>query len=422
MKLDNDIKSRLVITARYALNNSTYWKKILKKNNFNDKNLKKFELKKLPFLTKQELLLDQQKNNYYGKILAVKKDEISRVHKTSGTSTKPLYIYLTKKDLEDTIRVSKKTYLDSGLNQNDTIIHCLNFNMWSGGLTDYQALEATGAKCIPFGIGNTELLIKTIIDLNINAISCTPSYMSVIESKCYDLGISPKKLPLKKGFFGGESLIQHKHLKKKIENTFGLKAIDANYGLSEILSIIGGQDLKRKNCLKFQGLDMLYIEIIDKKNKSLEIKKGISGELVLSTLKKQGQPLFRYRTNDIIKIEHIKKDKFGKIIELYFNIMGRSDQMLIVKGVNFFPESIGEIIYNEFPKLNINFKIKKPQHFDNIDKINVYLDIQKKVDPNFKKIIKKILEDKIRAIFTIKSNVSYKKFEVKETNKKSIFI
>ncbi len=167
---------------------------------------------------------------------------------------------------------------------------------------------------------------------------------------------------------------------------------------------------------------MLYIEIIDKKNKSLDIKKGTSGELVLSTLKKQGQPLFRYRTNDIIKIEYIKRDKFNKISELYFNILGRSDQMLIVKGVNFFPESIGEIIFNEFPKLNIDFRIKKPKFFDNISQIDVYIDIQKKVDPNFRKMIKRILEEKIRAIFTIKANVNYKKFKINQSNKKNIFI
>ena len=154
----------------------------------------------------------------------------------------------------------------------------------------------------------------------------------------------------------------------------------------------------------------------------MDIKKGASGELILSTLKKQAQPLFRYRTNDIIKIEYIKRDKFKKIIELYFNILGRSDQMLIIKGVNFFPESIGEIIFNEFPRLNIDFKIKKPKSFDNIDQINVYIDIQKKIDPNYRKMVKKILEEKIRAIFTIKANVSYKKFKKNQTNKKNLFI
>ncbi len=220
MKFNNDINARLIHSARYAFKNSKYWKNIFKQYNLYKNNFKNFNLKKLPFLTKKELLLDQQKNNFLGKLIAVKKDEISRVHKTSGTSTKPLYIFLTKKDIEDTIRVSKKTYIESGLNKSDVIVHCLNFNMWSGGITDYQALEATEAKCIPFGIGNTELLIKTIIDLNINSISCTPSYMSVIENKCYDLGINPKKLQLKKGFFGGESLIQHKNLKKKNRDYF----------------------------------------------------------------------------------------------------------------------------------------------------------------------------------------------------------
>ena len=201
-----------------------------------------------------------------------------------------------------------------------------------------------------------------------------------------------------------------------------MKAIDANYGLSEILSIIGGEDITKKNCLKFHGLDMLYIELIDKKDKSIEIKKGTTGELVLSTLKKEGQPLFRYRTNDIIKIVSVKKDKDKKITELFFNVMGRSDQMLIIKGVNFFPESINEMIINEFPKLNLDFKILKPKSFDNISSIDILLDVKNKVDTNYKKVIKKILEEKIRAIFTIKAIVNFSNFKENLSNKKNIFI
>ena len=122
MKFNNDINARLIHSARYAFKNSKYWKNIFKQYNLYKNNFKNFNLKKLPFLTKKELLLDQQKNNFLGKLIAVKKDEISRVHKTSGTSTKPLYIFLTKKDIEDTIRVSKKTYSESGLNKNDVIV------------------------------------------------------------------------------------------------------------------------------------------------------------------------------------------------------------------------------------------------------------------------------------------------------------
>ena len=201
-----------------------------------------------------------------------------------------------------------------------------------------------------------------------------------------------------------------------------MKAIDANYGLSEILSIIGGEDVTKKNCLKFHGLEMLYIELIDKKNKSIEIKNGTTGELVLSTLKKEGQPLFRYRTNDMIKIISVKKNKDQKITELFFNVMGRSDQMLIIKGVNFFPESISEMIINEFPKLNLDFKIVKPKSFDNISFIDIVLDVKNKVDTTYKKVIKKTLEEKIRAIFTIKAIVNFKDFKENLSNKKNIFI
>ena len=422
MKINSEINSRLLSSIRKANKNSLYWKKIFKKHKVLKKNREEFNYFNIPFLTKNEILEDQKKNKNIGKIFSAKQKDVIRVHKTSGTSTKPLYIYLTNKDVLETIRISKKNYIDSGLNNQDIIIHCLNFNMWSGGLTDYQSLESTGAQCIPFGIGNTELLIKTILDLKVNAISCTPSYMSIIEEKCNELGINPKKLGLKKGFFGGESLIQHKNLKNKIEKSFALKAIDSNYGLSEILSIIGGEATSKKNCLKFQALDTLFIEVINEKNKTLNLEKGTIGQLVLSTLKKEGQPLFRYKTNDIIKIVSIKKDKFKKITELYFNILGRSDQMLIVKGVNFFPEAIGEIIYEEFPKLNIDYRIKKPNKFDELKWITVFIEIKNLIQPNYKKAIKKILEEKIKAILSIKAEVFHKKFNKNLSNKKNIFI
>ena len=124
-------------------------------------------------------------------------------------------IYLTKKDIESVVEIGAKSFKQAGLNKNgDRIIHCLNFNMWSGGVTDYLSLEKTGAVCIPLGTGNTEMLIDTIKKLKINAISCTPSYIFKIYDKCKELGINFKSLKLNKGFFGGENFIQISNMRK----------------------------------------------------------------------------------------------------------------------------------------------------------------------------------------------------------------
>ena len=349
-------KSGITLALRKAYKNSNYWKKILEMSGYNKS---KFKFTNIPFLTKKDLLLDQKKNPPFGNILSVKKNEIVRVHKTSGTSADPLLIFLTKKDIEDTIQAGAKTFIKSGLTKDDRIIHCLNFNMWSGGVTDYTSLEKTGATCIPFGTGNTEALIELIKKLKINAISCTPSYIFKIYEKCKEIGISFKSLGLKKGFFGGENLLQISNMRKIIEKKFNIIAIDANYGVSEVLSIIAGEDHNR-NGLIYNCQGILFAELINKNGKNIQIKKNAIGELVLTTIKKEAQPLFRYRTNDTIQIIDSFNDKIDNLKRFRFKIIGRSDEMFNIKGINFLPESLTKIFQIiKYPALSTKYKIKK---------------------------------------------------------------
>jgi phenylacetate-CoA ligase len=349
-------KSGITLALRKAYKNSKYWKKILEKSSYNKSN---FKFTNIPFLTKKDLLLDQKKNPPFGNILSVKKSEIVRVHKTSGTSADPLLIFLTKKDIEDTIQAGSKTFIKSGLSKDDRVIHCLNFNMWSGGITDYTSLERTGATCVPFGTGNTENLIELIKKLRVNAISCTPSYIFKIAEKCKEIGTSFKSLGLKKGFFGGENLLQISNMREIIEKKFNIIAIDANYGVSEVLSIIAGEDNNR-NGLIYNCQGILFAELINKNGKNIQIKKNAVGELVLTTIKKEAQPLFRYRTNDTIQIIDSFNDKIDNLKRFRFKIIGRSDEMFNIKGINFFPESLTKIFQIiKYPALSTRYKIKK---------------------------------------------------------------
>ena len=409
-------RSSLRLTLKQAYSNSSYWKRVLNKAKYNSKN---FKFTDIPFLTKQDLLNDQNNKKPFGEILSVNDKEILRIHKTSGTSTAPLMIYLTKKDIESVVEVGSKSFKQAGLNKDDRIIHCLNFNMWSGGVTDYHCLEKSGATCIPFGTGNTEMLIETIKKLRINAISCTPSYIFKIYDKCKELGINFKSLKLKKGFFGGENFIQISNMRKIIEKKFGISAMDANYGLSEVLSIIAGENQK-KNGLIFNAQGILYPEIIDKKGKNLKIKKGVEGELVLTTLKKEAQPLFRYRTNDTIKILEFFEDKEDGLARFRFKIIGRTDEMFNIKGVNFFPESISSLFHHiKQPLLATKYKIKK---FKISDKSNfratiVISDVIK--NQNKKKQLEIELKEKAKILLSISINVlwmSEKKFELITSN------
>lgn len=398
--------SEIIFALRRAFKKSTFWKKRL-----TDFGLKKEEdinetlnFHTLPLLDKKTIIQDQINNPPYGSILSCDQKEILRVHKTSGTTSAPFLIFLTANDIKDTISTATKTFLAAGLDDNDRIVHCLNFNMWSGGVTDYLSLENTGATCIPFGSGNTAALIDMIKKLKINAISCTPSYMFKIKDKCEELGLDIKELGLKKGFFGGENLLQISDIRKKIENQFNINAIDANYGLSEVLSIIGGENLE-KNGLIYNAHGMLYAELLDENLQSIEIKKGAVGEFVFSSLRREAQPLFRYRTNDVIEILEAYYDD-DDLIRFRFKIKGRSDEMFNVKGVNFFPESLASILNEIEPNLSLKYKVKKLSYKKDINfDPEVYIE---KIyeDTDFKKY--KDIEEKFKSLVKQKINVSIK--------------
>jgi phenylacetate-CoA ligase len=215
--------------------------------------------------------------------------------------------------------------------------------MWTGGYTDHQSLEAAGAAVIPFGVGNSENLVEMILLLRPTAIHCTPSYLSKLENITkIKFNLSPKDLKLRLGLFGGESGLQNKSFRDYIETTWGFKAMNANYGMSEVLSMVGAECSYRMG-LHFMGEDIIYPELLDlKSGEILLIEEGVIGELVLTNLRKEAQPLLRYRTNDIIKVlgTACKCSNTG----FRFEVVGRSDDMLVIKGINVFVNSIERII------------------------------------------------------------------------------
>ena len=232
--------------------------------------------------------------------------------------------------------------------------------------------------------------------------------------------ISFKSLGLKKGFFGGENFIQISNMRKLIEKKFKMSAIDANYGLSEVLSIIAGED-HNKNGLIFNAQGVLYPELINEKEKNIEIKKGATGELVLTTLKKDAQPLLRYRTNDTVKILESYNDNQDGLARFRFKIIGRSDEMFNIKGVNFFPESISNLFSDiKYPNLSTRYKIKKFKISENSDfKPTIIIEdiILNKLKKNQ---IEKKLKTRSKNLLSISLNIKWissNKFQKLVTNK-----
>jgi phenylacetate-CoA ligase len=237
------------------------------------------------------------------------------------------------------------------------VVHCLNYRLWMGGYTDHSTLEAAGATVVPFGVGDTQLLIRTIPELGITAISCTPSYPAVLERVIAEHfpKLKPRDLGLKLGLFGGEAGLDDPEFRRRLEATWGFAARNANYGVSDVFSIMAGQS-EIDSDLHFIALDILNPELIDPANGApLAWEEGAKGELVLTHLTRQCQPLVRFRTGDIIEITATGKAACGRTAPR-FRVRGRGDDMVVVRGVNVFPTQIAAVL-NSFVELSGEYRI-----------------------------------------------------------------
>lgn len=346
------IENRLREQLKYVLESSDFYREKFG-NITTDNAYDNFE--SLPFTTKKEVLEDQINTPPFGKNCCVSNEKIRRVHKTSGTTNKPVLIALTNSDVKVIHDIGSECFKESGLLPSDTVVHCLNYNMWAGGLTDHISLESTGATVVPFGVGHTANLIEVIRDLKATAIHCTPSYLSKIEDVLdNEFGMKPRDLNLRLGLLGAESGLQNPEFRKKIEETWGFKAINANYGMSEVLSMVASECTLQKG-LHFRAFDVLYVELIDEDNKVIEIKPGAVGEMVFTNLCKEAQPLVRYKSGDVIKV--IANRCECGYEGMLFEIVGRSDDMIVVKGLNVFVSAIEKVIQSHFSEITMEYRV-----------------------------------------------------------------
>ena len=227
-----------------------------------------------------------------------------------------------------------------------------------GGLTDHMGLERTGAMVIPFGTGNTELLIRTIMEVGVTAISCTPSYPAVIArvlEKKFP-GVAPRDLGLKLGLFGGEAGLDDAALRNRIRNLWGLEPRNANYGVSDVFCNFAAQ-CEHDTRLHFMAADVLYPELINpESDEPLPIEPGQTGELVLTHLERDCQPLVRFRTGDIITIDETDPCICGRT-GFRFRVVGRNDDMVVVRGLNLFPTMVASVLAG-FSELTGNYRIR----------------------------------------------------------------
>lgn len=315
------------------------------------------DLPQLPLSDKAQLRKSQAEHPPFGDYLAAPRDRAVRLHRTSGTTGQAMNLALSARDCAITETVGGRCHRAAGLRPGMTVVHCLNYQMWMGGLTDHMTLQATGALVVPFGVGSTDLLIRTIREVGVNAISCTPSYPAVLERVLGERfpDLAPRDLGLKIGLFGGEPGLDDPALRDRLRTVWGMEPRNANYGVSDVFSNFAAQ-CEDDTHLHFMATDVLWPELIDPDTGApLTLEAGAEGELVLTHLVRDCQPLVRFRTGDIIAIDHTDTCTCGRT-GFRFRVIGRSDDMVVVRGLNLFPTMVAAIV-NADPRLSGEYRV-----------------------------------------------------------------
>jgi phenylacetate-CoA ligase len=362
----------------------------------------------LPFLRKKDLIEDQKKYPPFGSGVTNYINQVKRIHRTSGTADVPLLLALTDNDIKNVIATGKKAFIMAGISENDVVINCMNYCMWMGGFMDHQSLEATGAAVIPYGVGNTENLIQIIRSIPDVCIHATPSYLGTIERIAREkYGITPFDLHIKKGFFGGEGGLDDENYRNKLEEKWGMDIYNANYGMSEVMSIIASEG-KEKDGLHFIAGEKLYPELYIKEKKialNNFIRKGAVGELILSNRCKESQPLIRYATGDVIEILDAEENE--EVLNFRFRVKGRSDDMLVVKGINFYPNAVQTLI-SEYAEFNGNFQIQVMGK-GIIDYVRLIVELNDSYEANICEGLKNMLKNDIRRKYFVSCDIELTK-------------
>jgi phenylacetate-CoA ligase len=287
------------------------------------------DISKLPFTTKDDL-----RTTYPYGLLAVPQSEIVEIHMSSGTTGTPVVDAYTKRDMDDWSEGMARTLSGAGATRNDTVQNAYGYGLFTGGLGSHYGASKIGATVIPVSSGNTQKQLMLIRDFKTTIVTCTPSYALYLAEQAKEMGIDPTKLGLRAGCFGAEPWSEN--MRKEIEKAWNIKAYDI-YGLTEITGPGVAFECEAQYGMHVNE-DLWFPEIIDPAT-GKPLKDGEKGELVITTITKEGTPLIRYRTRDITFIIK-EKCGCGRTLRRIHRLFGRTDDLLIIRGVNVFPSQI----------------------------------------------------------------------------------
>ncbi|MBU0745410.1 MAG: phenylacetate--CoA ligase [Gammaproteobacteria bacterium] len=353
---------RLRWTLQHAYDHVPHYKKAFDEKGVHPGDLKQLsDLSKFPFTVKKDL-----RDNYPFGMFAVPREQVARIHASSGTTGKPTVVGYTRKDIDIWADLVARSIRAAGGRAGDLIHVAYGYGLFTGGLGAHYGAERAGCTVIPMSGGQTEKQVQLIRDFGPSIIMVTPSYMQVINEEFVRQGLDPRESSLKIGIFGAEPWTEA--MRREIETKSGIDAVDI-YGLSEVMGPGVASECIESKDGPVVWEDHFYPEIIDPDTGEV-LPDGQEGELVFTSLSKEALPIIRYRTRDLTRLLPPTSRAFRRMGK----IVGRSDDMLIIRGVNVFPTQIEEIVLQN-EKLSGQYQIVVARD-GNLDQVTVRCELQ----------------------------------------------
>jgi len=327
---------RLQAVVNRAYKNVKHYRKVFNDQGIVAEDIRSLaDLTRLPFTTKEDL----QRNYPYG-MFAVPLREVVRIHSASGTTSKPIVVGYTKNDIKTWANLAARFMTAAGVTHDDVIQITFRYGLFTGAFGIHYGAEAIGASVIPMGTGNTDKQIMIMQDYKTTVLVSTSGYALALAERMEELGVDPQSLSLKIGLFGGEPWSEK--MRAEIESRLYLKAMD-NYGVSEVLGPgVAGECSFRKGLHIYE--DAFLPEIIDPET-GRTLPPGAEGELVLTTLIREANPVIRFRTGDITRLDYAPCE-CGRTLARMERVARRCDDLLIIRGVNVYPAQIEEALFS----------------------------------------------------------------------------
>lgn len=392
---------RLKWSLRHAYDNVPFHKKAFNEKGVHPDDLKSLsDLAKFPFMTKTAL-----RDNYPFGLFAVPRDQVVRLHASSGTTGKSIVVGYTAQDIENWANLMARSIRAAGGRKGDMVHNAYGYGMFTGGLGAHYGAERLGCTVVPMSGGQTEKQVAQILDFQPQIIMVTPSYSLVIAEEFQRLGIKPEDISLKVGIFGAEPWGEG--MRAEIERKLGIDAIDI-YGLTEVMGPGVACECIESKDGPVVWEDHFYPEIINPDTGEV-MPDGEDGELVFTSLTKQAFPVIRYRTRDLTRLLPPTSRAFRRMGK----ITGRSDDMLIVRGVNVFPTQIEEQILRD-TRLSGNYQLvlTRDGHLDNLEvRCEVQRELSDAMSDGLRNEISKELQHHIKTNVGVSTRVTVMHFE-----------